>query len=46
MNIIQEYLAIQFALKLQLSPLNIGCLLALGFCFLVAWRWFKSRTNR
>jgi len=44
MNLIQEYLAIQFALKLQLTPLNIGALLALGFCLLVVWRWYKRRT--
>jgi len=44
MNLIQEYLAIQFALKLQLSPLNIGALIALGFCILVIWRWFKRRS--
>jgi len=44
MNIIPEYLVIQFGLKLQLSPLNIGALLALGFCILVIWRWYKRRT--
>jgi len=44
MNLMPEYLAIQFALKLQLTPLNIGALLALGFCILVIWRWFKRRT--
>ena len=44
MNIIPEYLVIQFGLKLQLSPLNIGALLALGFCMVVVWRWFKRRT--
>jgi hypothetical protein len=38
-----EYLATQFALKLQLTPLNIGALLALGFCLLVIWRWFKTK---
>ena len=43
MNLIQEYLAIQFALKLQLTPLNIGALLALGFCMVVVWRWYKRR---
>ena len=43
MNLIQEYLAIQFALKLQLTPLNIGTLLALGFCLMVAWKWAKGR---
>jgi len=43
MNLIQEYLAIQFALKLQLTPLNIGALLALGFCPLVVWRWAKGK---
>jgi len=44
MNIIPEYLVIQFGLKLQLSPLNIGALLALGFCMVVVWRWFKRRS--
>jgi len=44
MNIIPEYLVIQFGLKLQLSPLNIGALLALGFCLIVVWRWYKRRT--
>ena len=43
MNLIQEYLAIQLALKLQLTPLNIGALLALGFCLLVVWRWAKGK---
>jgi len=44
MNIIPEYLDIAFALKIQLTPLNIGALLALGFCVIVVWRWFKRRT--
>jgi hypothetical protein len=44
MNLIPEYLDIAFALKLQLTPLNIGALFALGFCLLVAWRWFKRRS--
>ena len=44
MNIIPEYLDIAFALKLQLSPLNIGALLALGFCMIGVWRWFKRRS--
>jgi len=45
MNLIPEYLNIAFALqvKLQFSPLNIGALLALGFCMIVVWRWFKGR---
>ena len=44
MNIIPEYLVIQFGLKFQLSPLNIGALLALGFCMVVVWRWYKRRS--
>ena len=44
MNIIPEYLDVAFALKLQLTPLNIGALLALGFCMIVVWRWYKRRT--
>jgi hypothetical protein len=46
MNLIPEYLNIAFAfqLKLQLSPLNIGALLVLGFCMIVVWRWFKRRS--
>jgi len=44
MNITPEYLDIAFILKLQLTPLNIGALLALGFCILVIWRWFKRRS--
>jgi len=46
MNLIPEYLNIAFALqvKLQLTPLNIGALLALGFCMVVVWRWYKRRT--
>jgi hypothetical protein len=45
-NLIPEYLNIAFALqvKLQLTPINISALLALGFCFIVVWRWFKRRT--
>ena len=47
MNIIPEYLNIAFALqvKLQLSPLNLGALLALGFCMVVVWRWAKGRSG-
>ena len=44
MNLIPEYLVIQFGLKLQLSPLNISALIALGFCMVVVWRWYKRRT--
>jgi hypothetical protein len=44
MNLIPEYLNIAFALKLQLTPLNIGALLALGFCMIVVWRWYKRRS--
>lgn len=44
MNLIPEYLDIAFALKLQLTPLNVGALLALGFCLLVVWRWYKRRS--
>ena len=44
MNLIPEYLDIAFALKVQLTPLNIGALIALGFCILVIWRWFKRRS--
>ena len=44
MNLMPEYLAIQFALKLQLTALSLGALLVLGFCFVVAWRWFKRRS--
>jgi len=43
MNLIPEYLDIAFALKIQLTPLNIGALLALGFCVIVVWRWAKGR---
>jgi len=43
MNLIPEYLDIAFALKVQLTPLNIGALLALGFCIVVAWKWAKGR---
>ena len=47
MNIIPEYLNIAFAFqpKLQLSPLNIGALIALGFCLVVVWRWAKGKTR-
>ena len=44
MNIMPEYLDIAFVLKLQLTPWNICSLLALGFCMIVVWRWFKRRT--
>jgi len=45
MNLIPEYLNIAFALqvKLQLSPLNIGALVALGLCVAIVWRWAKGR---
>jgi hypothetical protein len=46
MNLIPECLSIAFTLqlKLQLTPLNIGALLALGFCMIVVWRWYKRRS--
>jgi hypothetical protein len=44
MNLIPEYLDIAFALKVQLTPLNIGALIALGFCMIVVWRWYKRRS--
>lgn len=44
MNLIPEYLDVVFAIKLQLTPLNLCALLALGFCLLVVWRWFKRRS--
>jgi len=44
MNLMPEFLMVQFGLKLQLSPLNIGALIALGFCMVVAWRWYKRRS--
>lgn len=43
MNLIQEYLDIVFGFKLQLTPLNICALVALGLCIAVVWRWFKRR---
>jgi len=44
MNIIPEFLVVQFDLKISLSPMNICALLALGFCMVVVWRWYKRRT--
>ena len=44
MKLIPEYLDIAFALKVQLTPLNIGALIALGFCMIVVWRWYKRRS--
>ena len=43
MNLIPEYLDIAFALKLQLTPINICALIALGLCVAVVWRWYKRR---
>ena len=43
MNLMPEFLVVQFGLKIQLSPLNICGLLALGFCLIVVWRWAKGR---
>jgi hypothetical protein len=44
MTLIPEYLDIALVIKLQLTPLNIGALLALGFCMIVVWRWYKRRS--
>lgn len=43
MNLIPEYLDIAFALKLQLTPLNICALIALGLCIAIVWRLCKRR---
>jgi len=44
MNLMPEFLVMQFGLKIQLTPLNLCALLALGFCMVVVWRWYKRRT--
>jgi hypothetical protein len=44
MNLIPEFLVVQFGLKFQFSPLNIAMLVALGFCLIIVWRWYKRRT--
>jgi hypothetical protein len=36
-NIIPEYLDMAFVVKIQLSPINIAMLLALGLCMAIAW---------
>ena len=44
MNLMPEYLDMAFALKIQLSPINVAMLIALELCVAVVWRWFKRRT--
>jgi hypothetical protein len=44
MNLMPEYLDMAFALKIQLSPINVAMLIALGLCVAIVWRWFKRRT--
>jgi len=44
MNIIPEYFVMQFGLKIQLTPMNIAMLVALGLCVAVVWRWARKRT--
>jgi uncharacterized membrane protein len=44
MTLIPEYLDIVIGVKLQLSPINIAMLLALGLCIAIAWRWYKRRS--
>jgi hypothetical protein len=43
MNLVPEYLDIVVGIKLQLTPLNLAMLIALGLCAAIAWTWFKSR---
>lgn len=43
MNIIPGYVDFAVILRLQLSPLNIAMLLALGLCMAVVWKWAKGR---
>ena len=43
MNLMPEFLVMQCGLKLQLTPLNLCALLALGFCMVVVWKWAKGR---
>lgn len=43
MTLIPEYLDIALVIKLQLTPLNICALLALGFCMAAVWTWFRGR---
>jgi hypothetical protein len=37
MTLIPEYLDIVIGVKLQLSPINIAMLLALGLCMAIVW---------
>lgn len=43
MNLIPEVLSITATLgvRLQLTPINIAMLVALGLCVAVVWRWAK-----
>ncbi|MCX6825746.1 MAG: hypothetical protein NTV06_00560 [candidate division Zixibacteria bacterium] len=42
-NLIPEYLDVAFALKLQLTPINVAMLIALGLAVAIVWRWAKGR---
>jgi len=45
MNIIPEYLDVVFAIKLQLSPLNLCALMALALFIAMVWRYYRGRTR-
>jgi hypothetical protein len=44
MNLMPEFLIVQLGIKVQVTPINIAMLIALGLCVAVVWHWFKRRT--
>ena len=44
MNLMPEFLVVQFGLKIQLTPINVAMLIALGLCVAIVWHWFRRRT--
>lgn len=45
MNLFPEALAVAVTvgIKVQISPMNIAMLLALGLCMGIVWKWAKGR---
>ena len=43
MNPIPEYLIMRFGIDIQLSPINICAIVALGLCVAIVWRVCRRR---
>jgi hypothetical protein len=38
-----EFLVVQIGMKIQLTPINVAMLVALGLCVAIVWRLCKRR---